>query len=201
MPWLLIDLPLNLALASGNLGVMAATNEEIKAKEIEVVLWVYAVLIIFIWLSFRTTSSILCIVTPLAIVSMMTYAFMAIVGIGMKSATLPVVAFGVGIGVDDGIYLWSVLEKYLKAGKPLRASWYLTLQHTGKAVIFTSVALLVSVATWLFSGLQFQADMGLLLVFMFTANLFGAVIVLPALAHYFVRTGKSLPSNQTPASP
>lgn len=182
------DIPLNLALASGNLGVMAATNEEIKSKEIEVVLWVYVVLVAFIWLSFRSLSSILCIVGPLALVSMMTYAFMAIMDIGMKSATLPVVAFGVGIGVDDGIYLWSVLQKYLKAGKSLRASWYLTLQHTGKAVIFTSVALLVSVATWLFSGLQFQADMGLLLVFMFTANLFGAVIVLPALAHYLVKT-------------
>ena len=153
-------------------------------------LWVYVVLIAFIWLSFRSLASILCIVGPLALVSMMTYAFMAIMDIGMKSATLPVVAFGVGIGVDDGIYLWSVLQKYLKAGKSLRASWYLTLQHTGKAVIFTSVALLVSVATWLFSGLQFQADMGLLLVFMFTANLFGAVIVLPALAHYLVRTGR-----------
>ncbi len=183
------DIPLKLALASGNLGVMAATNQEIKAKEIEVVLWVYVVLLIFIWLSFRSLSSILCIVGPLALVSMMTYAFMALVDIGMKSATLPVVAFGVGIGVDDGIYLWSVLEKHIKGGKSLRASWYLTLQHTGKAVIFTSVALLVSVATWLFSGLQFQADMGLLLVFMFTANLFGAVLVLPALAHFLVRTG------------
>ena len=182
------DLPLHLALASGNLGVMAATNQEIKAKEIEVVAWVYAVLLVFIWLSFRSLSSILCIVGPLALVSMMTYAFMALMDIGMKSATLPVVAFGVGIGVDDGIYLWSVLEKHIKAGKSLRASWYLTLQHTGKAVIFTSVALLVSVTTWLFSGLQFQADMGLLLVFMFTANLFGAVIVLPALAHFLVRT-------------
>lgn len=180
-------LPLNLALASGNLGVMAATNEEIKAKEIEVVLWVYAVLTIFIWLSFRSLSSLVCIVGPLALVSMMTYAFMAMVDIGMKSATLPVVAFGVGIGVDDGIYLWNVMDKYLKTGKSLRVSWFLTLQHTGKAVVFTSIALLISVSTWLFSGLQFQADMGLLLVFMFTANLFGAVIVLPALAHYMIR--------------
>ncbi len=181
------SVPVNLALASGNVGVMAATNEEIKAKEVEVVLWVYAVLLLFIWLSFRSVPSIICIVGPLALVSMMTYAFMALMDIGLKSATLPVVAFGVGIGVDDGIYLWSVLQKYLDAGKPLRTAWYGTLQHTGKAVIFTSVALLVSVSTWLFSGLQFQADMGLLLVFMFTANLFGAILVLPAIAHFLVR--------------
>ncbi len=184
------NIPVNFALASGNVGVMAATNEEIKAKEVEVVLWVYAVLLLFIWLSFRSIPSIICIVAPLALVSMMTYAFMAFMDIGLKSATLPVVAFGVGIGVDDGIYLWSVLQKYLDSGKSLRAAWYTTLQHTGKAVIFTSVALLVSVSTWLLSGLQFQADMGLLLVFMFTANLFGAILVLPAIAHFMVTQGK-----------
>ena len=56
------------------------------------------------------------------------------------------------------------------------------LRTTGKAVLFTSLTLIVSVAMWLFSGLQFQADMGLLLVFMFTANLLGALLMLPALA-------------------
>ena len=125
--------------------------------------------------------------TPLALCSMLTYAFMAQIGIGMKSATLPVVAFGAGIGVDDGIYLWSVLVKYLKAGASLPEAWLQTLRHTGKAVIFTSLALIVSVSTWLLSGLQFQADMGLLLVFMFTTNLFGAVLMLPAMAWLTVR--------------
>ena len=183
------DTGVNFALASGNVGVMAATNEEIAAREIEVVLWVYAVLFVFIFASFRSFSSVLSIMTPLALCSMLTYAFMAQIGIGMKSATLPVVAFGVGIGVDDGIYLWSVLVKHLKAGTSLPEAWLQTLRHTGKAVIFTSLALIVSVSTWLLSGLQFQADMGLLLVFMFTANLFGAVLMLPAMAWLTVRRG------------
>ena len=181
------DTGVNFALASGNVGVMAATNEEIAARELEVVLWVYAVLLVFIFASFRSVSSVLSIMTPLALCSMLTYAFMAQIGIGMKSATLPVVAFGVGIGVDDGIYLWSVLVKYLKAGASLPEAWLQTLRHTGKAVIFTSLALIVSVSTWLLSGLQFQADMGLLLVFMFTTNLFGAVLMLPAMAWLTVR--------------
>ena len=175
------------ALASGNVGVMAATNEEIAAREIEVVLWVYVVLFVFIFASFRSMSSVFSIMTPLALCSMLTYAFMAFMDIGMKSATLPVVAFGVGIGVDDGIYLWSVLVKYLKAGASIQEAWLNTLRHTGKAVIFTSLALIVSVSTWLLSGLQFQADMGLLLVFMFTSNLFGAVLLLPALAWLSVK--------------
>ena len=178
----------NLALASGNVGVMAATNEEIRASEIPILLWVYAAIMVFIFLSFRTLSSLISIIIPLILTAIMTYAFMAIYGIGLKPATLPMVALGAGIGVDDSIYMFSVIMRQLRDGKSFKQAWHYNLQHTGKAVIFTSIALAVSVSTWLFSDLQFQADMGLLLVFMFTANLFGAIFILPALAHFLIRT-------------
>ena len=173
---------LHLALASGNAGVMAATNEEIKAREWVVIVWVHVTLLIFVWLSFRSFASVICIIVPLVLCSLLTYGFMALVGIGMKAATLPVAAFGVGIGVDDGIYLWGVLAFYLGRDFTLKEAYAQALRSTGKAVLFTSLTLIVSVAMWLFSGLQFQADMGLLLVFMFTANLLGALLMLPALA-------------------
>ncbi|MDE2149155.1 MAG: MMPL family transporter [Gammaproteobacteria bacterium] len=176
------DPAVHFALASGNIGVMAATNQEIERREIVVVVWVYAVLLLTFIVSFRSWQSIVSVIGPLAWSSVLTYGFMALTGIGEKPATLPVVAFGVGIGVDDGIYLWGVLVHYLRQGRALREAYLGALRHTGKATVFTSLALIVSVATWLFSGLQFQADMGLLLLFMFTANLFGAILMLPALA-------------------
>ncbi|MGH8460369.1 MAG: efflux RND transporter permease subunit [Stenotrophobium sp.] len=179
---------INFALASGNVGVMAATNEEIKAREILVIIWVHLTLLIFVWISFRSLAAVVSIITPLVLCSLLTYGSMATIGIGMKAATLPVAAFGVGIGVDGGIYLWSVLAKYLKAGVPLREAYLQALRHTGKAVVFTSLSLIVAVFTWLFSPLQFQADMGLLLLFMFTANLFGAILLLPAMAWLMVRS-------------
>jgi predicted RND superfamily exporter protein len=182
----------NFALASGNVGVMAATNEEIKAREIVVIVWVHLTLLIFVWISFRSLAAVVCIITPLVLCSLLTYGGMATIGIGMKAATLPVAAFGVGIGVDDGIYLWSVLVKYLKAGVTLREAYFQALRSTGKAVIFTSLSLIVAVFTWLFSDLQFQADMGLLLLFMFTTNLFGAVLMLPALAWVMVKPNENL---------
>src|SRR3546814_2412253 len=114
-------------------------------------------------------------------------------GIGMKPATLPVAAFGVGIGVDYSIYLWSVFSRHLEHGTSLREAYYEALRHTGKAVIFTSASLVLSVFTWLFSGLQFQADMGLLLLFMFSTNLFGAIFLLPALAWLTLRRRESNP--------
>jgi predicted RND superfamily exporter protein len=173
---------LRFELASGNVGVMAATNAEIKASELIVIIWVHLSLLIFVWISFRSWASVVCIITPLVLCSLLTYGFMAIMGIGMKAATLPVAAFGVGIGVDDGIYLWGALTSVLAKGGNLRISFFEALCMAGRGTVFTSLALMLAVATWLFSGLQFQADMGLLLLFMFFTNLLGAVLMMPALA-------------------
>ena len=100
------------------------------------------------------------------------------------------IALGVGIGVDYGIYIYSRLETYLKAGMPLQEAYYETLKSTGKAVLFTGVCLSIGVVTWVFSAIKFQADMGLMLTFMFLWNMFGAIWLLPALARFLVRPAK-----------
>ncbi len=182
--------PVNFALASGNVGVMAATNEVIKAEEKPILFWVYAAVGLMCWLSFRSLSAIICIMTPLAVVSLVAYAVMAVLDIGLKVATLPVAALAVGIGIDFGIYTFSVLQDHLDDGMPLKDAYYRTLQLTGKAVAFTGVALSIGVITWIWSDLQFQRDMGLLMVFMFLANMIGALFVLPALAVFFARPAK-----------
>lgn len=175
------------ALASGNVGVMAATNEVVEDKEKEIVYYVYGVIILFLWLSWRSLSGLLCVVLPLYLVSQMAYAVMATLDIGMKVATLPVIALAVGIGVDYGIYIYATLrEGYKDFHLSLEDAMYRTLRKTGKAVLFTGVALGGSVATWLMSDLKFQADMGIMLVFMFTANMFGALLVIPALAYFLM---------------
>jgi predicted RND superfamily exporter protein len=112
---------------------------------------------------------------------------MAMLGIGMKVATLPVVALAVGIGVDYGIYIYATMADAVHGGYKIRDAYYKTLKMTGKAVIFTGITLGAGVATWLWSGLQFQRDMGKLLVFMFTANMFGAILLLPAIASFIIK--------------
>jgi predicted RND superfamily exporter protein len=115
---------------------------------------------------------------------------MAYLGIGMKVATLPVIALGVGVGVDYGIYVYSRLETFLRAGMPLQEAYYETLRSTGKAVLFTGLCLAIGVATWVFSAIKFQADMGLMLTFMFLVNMIGALLLLPALARFLIDPAK-----------
>jgi predicted RND superfamily exporter protein len=191
--------PVNFAMASANVGVMAATNEMVHKLEKEILLYVYIAIVFCVMLSFwhEKLPSIISIMLPLLVVSLMAYAVMAIAGIGMKVATLPVVALAVGIGVDYGIYIYATFADAVAAGYKYEEAYYKTLKMTGKAVVFTGVTLGFGVATWLFSDLQFQRDMGLLLVFMFTANMFGAILVLPAIARFLLKE-RELPPGQVP---
>ena len=173
---------LKFRLATGNVGVMAATNEVVEAAQTPMLLYVYSAIIILCLLTFRTLLGTLCIVLPLVLVSYLAYSLMAYMGIGLKVNTLPVVALGVGIGVDYGIYIFSRMRSFMLEGCSLDEAYLKTLRLTGKAVFFTAITLAVGVGTWMFSALQFQADMGILLAFMFIFNMIGAMLLLPALA-------------------
>jgi uncharacterized protein len=181
-------------LATGNVGVMAATNEEVAAKEYPILGWVFAAVILMCLLTFRSLLGTALVFLPLALVSVLVYAVMAMVGIGLKVNTLPMVALGAGIGVDYGIYLWSRMHQYLDAGDSVRQAFEKTMRVTGASIIFTGITLAIGVITWVFSPLQFQADIGIMLTFMFFVNMLGAIILLPALAAWLVRPKTSPPS-------
>ncbi|MDR3414675.1 MAG: MMPL family transporter [Nevskia sp.] len=190
------ECPVNFALATGQVGVMAATNELVEHLEKRILFLVYIAIVGCVYLSFFEWQSLVSIMLPLALVSWMAYAVMAILGIGMKVATLPVVALAVGIGVDYGIYVYATFADACAGGFTLKEGYFKTLKMTGKAVVFTGITLGFGVATWLFSGLQFQRDMGKLLVFMFTANMFGAILVLPAIASFLLKPRELAPGEK-----
>ncbi len=174
-------------LASGNAGVMAATNEVVQSAQTPIVLWVFGAVIALCLITFRSVRATLCIVVPLAIVSWLAYALMVYLGIGLKTSTLPVVALGVGIGVDYGIYLFASLQTALKNGAYFEDAMFQAFKDTGAAIVFTGLTLGIGVSTWIFSALKFQADMGLLLTFMFLVNMLGAIVLMPAMARWLWR--------------
>jgi predicted RND superfamily exporter protein len=119
---------------------------------------------------------------PLMLTSILCEALMVGLGMGVKVATLPVIALGVGIGIDYALYVLSVILARMRAGDTLAQAYYQALLFTGKVVLLTGMTLAVAVSTWAFSPIKFQADMGILLAFMFLVNMLGALILLPALA-------------------
>ena len=181
---------IHFALAAGNAGIEAATNQEISTARTRMMLLIYGVVSALVLLSFASWRAMVCIVVPLALTSFLAQALMAYLGIGVKVATLPVIALGVGVGVDYGIYIYSKLASFLRRGMGIQEAYYNTLTTTGEAVSLTGVMLAVGVATWIWSPIKFQTDMGLLLTFMFLWNMVGALWLLPALAHYLIKPEK-----------
>ena len=169
-------------LASGNVGIWAATNEVIAESELPMMLAVYAVIIILVFGTYRDWRATVCCCLPLTLATFLGYWFMKELQIGLKVATLPVMVLAVGIGVDYAFYIFSRLQVHINEGMNVTDSYRQTLLETGNAVIFTAITLAIGVSTWSLSELQFQADMGLLLTFMFMVNMIGAVTALPALA-------------------
>jgi hypothetical protein len=178
-------------LATGNVGVMAATNQVVSATQLPILLWVWAAVIVLCLITFRSIRVVLCIIVPLGIVSILCNALMSLMSIGLKVNTLPVAALGVGIGVDYGIYIFSRLLSSMEEGASLPEAYIRTLRTTGAAVLVTGLTLAIGVSTWIFSALKFQADMGLLLSFMFLGNMLGALLLLPSLAYFIIREKKS----------
>jgi hypothetical protein len=177
-------------LAAGSAGIDAATNIVVQQAMREMLLWVYGAVLILCWVTFRSWRAVLAAVLPLALTSVLCEALMVALGMGVKVATLPVIALGVGIGVDYALYVLSVMLARLRAGDELGAAYRQALRFTGRVVMLTGITLALAVATWAFSPIKFQADMGVLLAFMFVFNMLGALVLLPALAHFLLRPAR-----------
>jgi uncharacterized protein len=175
-------------LAAGSAGIEAATNIVVAQANRTMLLYVYAAVILLCLITFRSWRAVIVAVVPLAITSILCEALMVAMGIGVKVATLPVIALGVGIGVDYALYLLSVQLAQQRAGLPLAQAYKKAVQFTGKVVALVGVTLAAGVITWAWSPIKFQADMGILLTFMFVWNMLGALILIPALSYFLLPT-------------
>ncbi len=174
-------------LAAGNAGVLAAINDEVERSELPMMLYVYAATVVLVFLVYRDLRAVLACCLPLTVGTFIGYWFMKELHIGLTVATLPVMVLAVGIGVDYAFYIYNRLQGHLAAGQPIVKALEHSILEVGTATIFTALTLAIGVATWSFSELKFQADMGKLLAFMFMVNMVMAMTALPAFAVWLER--------------
>ncbi|AGI24816.1 RND efflux transporter [Pseudomonas sp. ATCC 13867] len=174
-------------LVAGSAGIEAATNIVVREANRTMLLYVYAAVILLCFVTFRSWRAVLVAVLPLMLTSILCEALMVWLGMGVKVATLPVIALGVGIGVDYALYLLSVQLAQQRAGASLAVAYRNAVAFTGKVVALVGVTLAAGVVTWVWSPIKFQADMGILLTFMFIWNMVGALVLIPALSHFLLR--------------
>ncbi|AGA73426.1 RND transporter [Pseudomonas plecoglossicida] len=180
-------------LAAGSAGIEAATNVVVREANQRMLLLVYLAVTLFCLFTFRSWRATLVAILPLMLTSVLCEALMVAMGIGVKVATLPVIALGVGIGVDYALYLLSVQLHYQRAGLSLAQAYQKAVAFTGRVVGLVGITLAAGVVGWAWSPIKFQADMGLLLTFMFLWNMLGALVLIPALSHFLLR-GQAAPA-------
>ncbi|WP_286977394.1 MMPL family transporter, partial [Pseudomonas sp.] len=178
--------PVQFLLAAGNAGIEAATNIEVEKGIITMYLAVYGATALLCLLTFRSWRATVVALIPLIMTTIICKALMVWLGIGLKVSTLPVIAVGVGVGVDYALYLLSVQLAVQERGASLAVAYRRSLDFTGRVVALVGLTMAAGVITWAWSPIKFQADMGILLTFMFLWNMLGALILIPALSHFLL---------------
>jgi predicted RND superfamily exporter protein len=174
-------------LAAGSAGIEAATNIVVKEAQRRMLLLLYTAVVVLCFIAFRSWRAVVVALVPLLITSVLCEALMVQLGMGLKVATLPVIALGVGAGIDYALYLLSIQLAFQRTGVTLRDAYMRSLRFTGRVVALVGLTMSAGVITWAWSPIKFQADMGILLTFMFLWNMVGALVLIPALSHFLLR--------------
>jgi predicted RND superfamily exporter protein len=172
--------------AAGTAGIAAATNIVVEKSNRTMLALLYGVTTLLCFVAFLNWRAVVVALLPLIIGSAICEALMVGMGIGIKVATLPVIALGVGVGVDYALYLLSVQLSEQRRGKSLREAYAGALNFTGRVVMLVGFTMAAGVITWAGSPIKFQADMGILLTFMFLWNMVGALVLIPALSYFLL---------------
>jgi len=162
----------------------------VAQAQLRINLTLFAAVGLFVFLTFLSWRATLCAMVPLILVAYFANVVMVGMNIGLKIFVLPVLALGVGVGVDYSIYLIARMLAHMNNRLSVKESYANALREVGVPVIFTSITMSVGVATWFWSSLKFQADMGILLAYMFFVNMLGAIFLMPALATFILKPKK-----------
>ena len=167
--------------AGGQIGIIKAVNDEIRASNTVVLLSIVAVIAICVFVLYRSVLISLVLVISLATANFLTYAFMAFQGIGLSINTLPLTALGIGLGVDYGIYMLDRIREEARLGSDAFGAVRKAIMTSGNAIFVTAMTMVLPLIPWfLFSTLRFQAEMGLLLGMVLFLNMIGSLIFVPA---------------------
>ena len=174
-------------MVGGVLGIIAAVNEILLGDQIEATALAFLVVVICCLVVYRSSVSGIFFIIPVLISNVVTFAFMAWQGIGMSISTLPVVALGIGLGVDYAFYIVDSIKEYLEKfpdADPLQAVLQ-SIGSAGRGVLLTAFTLAAGVLFWSFSSLRFQAEMGMLIGLWLMVSALTSLFVMPSLALVF----------------
>ncbi len=173
--------------AGGSIGLEMAVNQVVKSSHTKIDLMILLAVLVTCIASYRSFVGGFLLLIPLIFANLFVTGVMAFMGVGITIDTLPVVAIGVGIGVDFGIYMFSRMkEEMLRSGNDFEVSINNSLLTTGTAILFSGLAMIVPLLLiGVVTSIKFQAQMSILIGVILFVNMLWAITVQPLIIHYF----------------
>ena len=177
------------SLAGGYIGVIAATNEVIFKGQIKITAFSLLIVLITASIAYRSTIAAIYLMLPIILSNTVTFTYMAVRDIGLNINTLPVVALGIGLGVNYSIYIFDAIKEELAGQRDLGEAIRTALEKAGRGVILATAPLIVCAIPWYFlSSLRFLAEMTLLIALWIGTSALSALFIMPSLV-YTLRPG------------
>jgi hypothetical protein len=167
-------------MAGGLMGILAAVDDEVERSHVANIVLIFLVIFVLHSVTYQSMPSGAIILLQIATATMLSLAYMALVGMGLNINTLPVQSVGVGIGVDYAIYIVDRIRHEVVDTEDIDEAIRRAVRTTGMAVTFTATTIVGGIVLWSFSNLRFQADMAQLLSILMVINMLGAITVVPA---------------------
>ncbi|HTO06697.1 MAG TPA: MMPL family transporter, partial [Myxococcota bacterium] len=129
------------ALASGLMGVLGASNDEVEGSNNATLIASFTAIFLVIVVTYRSFAVAFLLCLSLGTATLVSLAYMYFANIGFDVNTLPVQALGVGVGVDYGLYLMDRIIHERKRGHDMDEAIRVAITTTGMAVFFTGSTL------------------------------------------------------------
>lgn len=169
-------------LAGGAVAMQYAMDQVVERANLRILIYLLVAILLMSAVTYQSFTAGLLLIVPLLLAQFATDTVMYIRGLGLDVNTLPVIAVGLGIGIDYGIYLVSrMCDEYQVAGDgDVYSAVVRAVYTTGEATFFVAFTMVVGVLPWYFmSGLKFLADMGLMLALVMAFNAILALVIIP----------------------
>ncbi|MBK7462733.1 MAG: MMPL family transporter [Betaproteobacteria bacterium] len=172
---------LHIELGGGIIGVTAAGNQALHTDHMIIIPAVMLLAFFIVMVYYSSLHAGWLMVLPMLFSTLMTYAYMGALNIGISVNTVPVIAVGVGVGIDYAVYFMDRIREEFAVLRDMKKAVINAVATTGYAVSFTAVTLIAGVVMWIFmSDLRFQSDAAILLSFMLIVNAIAAVLIVPS---------------------
>lgn len=172
---------LKIRLAGGTIGVIAAQNEAAYETNLMVLPAVFALIFIFVTVFYSSLMAGTMMLGAMIFATTLTYGYMGLVEMGINSNTVPIIAVGVGVGIDYSIYMMDRIRAEMARSGELATAVRKAISTTGLAISFTATTLIAGIVMWvILSDLRFQSDAALLLIVMVILNAIAAMLLVPS---------------------